>query len=235
MDKMVFNHDKFNTWKTCKRRFYYKYIKELIMPEPETVYELGKEVHALAYYHLKGFDISRFINNLDNETLKHWESLTKHPVLKNKLIEAEWGFNSRIGDTKYWFIGRIDAIFYNENLKKYIIADWKTGQNIPRDPENSFQAMTYLYSLNKAHKDLGLNICSKDLIFQYIKTPDDINVTPIIYSEEKEKAFENIFIKYITEIENEKEYKSPEECPAPKFCQYSCLCFNCNSKESLKS
>lgn len=221
MDKNTFNHDKFNTWEKCRKRYYFKYIKELRWVETENNYRLGKNVHALIDYYLRGLNIDHIVKNLDAETKKHWEALKNHPLIKNELIITEWAFNSRIGKTHYWLNGRIDAVFYSKN--NYIIADWKTGQNIPENPESSFQSMLYLYSFFNARQDLKLDLSWNDLMFMYVKTPDNENIEPIYYSEEKEQEYEKIFLQKISEIESETDFQRTVPCPV-KNCQYKKLC-----------
>jgi hypothetical protein len=223
MDKNTFNHDKFNTWEKCKRRYYLKYIKELKWPESEDNYRLGKSIHALIDYHLRGLKIDHLLKNADEDVKEHWEFMQNLPIMSNDLIITEWAFNSRIGNTKYWINGRIDAVFYDKAQNKYIIADWKTGQSIPKDPENSFQSILYLYGFFKGHKDLKLNLSHKDVAFQYIKTLDVNIPAPVLYSPEKEKEYEQIFLSKINQMENEQHFEKKEPCPL-KNCQYAAIC-----------
>ena len=224
MEKNTFNHDKFNTWEKCRKRYYFKYIKELRWPELEDNYRLGQSVHALADYYLRGLKVDHLLKNADKDIKTHWEALKNHPILENQVLVTEWAFNSRIGNSHYWLNGRIDAIFYDKKENQYIIADWKTGQNIPHDPDKSLQSMIYLYSFFNARKDLKLDITHKDIIFQYIKTPDLDDHAPIVYSQEKEREYEDVFLKTIKEIETEKAFISAKPCPLKKHCPYIKLC-----------
>lgn len=224
MDKNTYNHDKFNTWQVCKRRYYFKYVKELNWPELNDSYKLGQSVHALIDYYLRGLKIDHILKNTAEETQKHYLSILNSPISKNEVIATEWAFNSRIGNSEYWLNGRIDAIFYNKQEKKYIIADWKTGQNVPKDPESSFQSRIYLYALYNGHKDLELSLKQDDIAFQYIKTPDMNNPESIIYSAEKEKLYENDFLKIIKDINNEKTFEKNQPCPMLKYCPYKIYC-----------
>lgn len=223
MDKNVFISDSFNTWKTCKKRYYFKYINGLNWAEGENNFKLGKSVHALINYYLRGFNIDKLLLNADEDIKNSWDVIENHPILKNKVIATEWTFNSKIKNTKSWLNGRIDAIFYDSDDKKYIIADWKTGQNIPKDPDNSFQCMIYLYSFYNAQKDLRLEFAHDELVFQYVKISDKVEIYSIPYSQEKEKIFGRIFEDLVNEIESEKIFNNSNPC-ALKNCQYKILC-----------
>lgn len=219
--------DQFETWQKCRKQYYYKYVKKLNFPVAEENFELGKTVHTLVFYKLKGFDTSNFETNLDKDIFKHWDALKKHPIFELEPIVYEWGFNSRVKDSNYWLNGRIDAVFYDKSIKKYIIVDWKTGQNIPKNAEKSFQCKIYLNAFFNARKDLNLDIKHSDVIFQFIKTPDFEEIEPIEYSQEKNDEYENEFKLILDEI-NSTDYfpkcseKISKNC---KYCNYKSLCF----------
>ncbi|OGI00033.1 MAG: hypothetical protein A2104_03730 [Candidatus Melainabacteria bacterium GWF2_32_7] len=224
MDKNTFNHDKFNTWEKCKKRYYFKYIKELKWPELGDNYKLGQSIHALIDYYLRGLKVDHLLKTADSEIKTHWESIQNHSIIKNDVIVTEWAFNSRIGDSKYWLNGRIDAVFYNKEQAKYIIADWKTGQNIPKNPESDFQSMLYLYAFYRGHKDLKLKLKQEDIVFQYIKTPNMDNPSSISFSTKKD--YEEIFLEKINEIESTKVFYKTDPCPLKTHCQYKKLCLS---------
>ncbi|MFH0702395.1 MAG: PD-(D/E)XK nuclease family protein [bacterium] len=225
MEKNVFISDQFNIWEKCKKRYYFKYIKELNLPEPEADYKYGKSVHALINYYLRGFKTDHLLKNADEKIKNTWDIIKNHPILANKVIATEWTFNSKINNTKYWLNGRIDAVFYDEEQNKYIIADWKTGENIPKNPEYSYQCMIYLYSFFNSYKDLKLNcdLNQDNLIFQYVKISDYVEVFSIPFSEQKEKEYEEILINNIYNMENSSVFPETNPCSV-KNCQYKCLC-----------
>ena len=144
-------------------------------------------------------------------------------MLKNKIITTEWTFNSRIKNSNYWLNGRIDAVFYDESQNKCILVDWKTGQNIPENLEYNYQCIIYLYSFFNGHKDFDLDLNQNDMIFQFVKVSDNIEIISIPYSIEKEEEYERIFLKKISEIELEKEFNKINPCKS-NFCQYKRLC-----------
>jgi hypothetical protein len=133
MKDKTFNHDHFNTWKICKRRYYYKYIKKLNWPDFNTDYDLGRKIHALIDYKLRKLEIRHLLENADNEIINCWEKIKDHQIFTQKAVKTEWGFNTRINNSDNWLLGRIDAIFFDPETRQYIIADWKTGKYIPKD------------------------------------------------------------------------------------------------------
>lgn len=221
MNKNSFNHDKFNTWENCRKKYYFKYLKELKWPDFSNDYKLGTSVHALINYYLKGHKIDHLLENAEDDIKQVWNVIKNHPILKNKVIATEWGFNTRVGSTNYWLNGRIDAILFDSETNKYIIADWKTGI-VPKNFDKNFQHKLYLYSFFKGQKDLGLNIRQKDLIFQYVKISDRVDIFSIPYSQEKEKEYEEILAENISNMENCTDYFKTGSCP--KECQYKYLC-----------
>ena len=147
----TFVSDQFECWQKCQKLYYYKYVKELNWPDTEQDYRLGISVHALINYYLKGFNVDNLLIHADNDVIDCWNNIKSNSLFDNKVLLTEWSFNSRIKNSNYWLNGRIDAVFYNEKEKKYIIADWKTGE-LPKHPEKKFQHKIYLYSFFNAQK-----------------------------------------------------------------------------------
>ena len=224
MKNTLLNHDCFNTWETCRKRFYYKYIKELKFPEFNRDYELGTSVHALIDYHLRGLKTDHLLETADEDISGRWQAIKIHPVMDKKVIKTEWSFNTPVKDTGYRLIGRIDAIFFDEETGKYIIADWKTGKFIPKKILTNFQHKIYLYSLYQSRKDLGLDFNPENLSFQYFKIlPDSVEITEINFSEETMLEYEENFVNIIKKIESTADFPVPTNCPL-KTCQFKALC-----------
>jgi len=224
MNKNIFNHDKFNTWQNCPKKFYLKYIKQIRLPEFNMDYRLGKSVHALLDYKLRGFKIDNLLKDADEDILNCWNIIKNDSILSKKLLKTEWGFNSCIKNTPYWLIGRIDAIFFDKEKNKYIIADWKTGKFIPKKIHSNFQHKVYLYAFYQAQKDLSLSFKPEDLCFQYFKILEgSVEITEIEFSSEKLLEYENSFLKIIKEIENTKDISIFKQCNQ-KNCEYKNLC-----------
>jgi hypothetical protein len=225
MHKYTYSRDQLEVWQECRRKYYLKYKKNLRLPDKQSNFELGKNLHSLVNYYLKSHDVSVFEKNMDAETANHWIAVKNHPIIKTKLICTEWSFNAKIGDSKYWLNGRIDAVFYDEKKSKYTITDWKTGQHIQDETEESFQTKTYLYSFFRVQQDLKISLAQEQLEFLYIKTPECKEIK-IDYSAQKEKIYEKHFLDIIKNIEsfdfNQKiPFDKKEKC---QKCQFKVFC-----------
>lgn len=224
MNSSLFNHDRFNVWMSCRKKYYYKYIKELKYPEFHHDYVFGKSIHALIDYHLRGLKTEHLLQNADEEILQVWNRIKNHPIMDKKVIKTEWGVNTAVKGTPYWLIGRIDAVFYDEEKNKFIIADWKTGKFIPKKIHSNFQHKVYLYAFFQSRKDLGLDFKPENLSFQYFSLhPDSVEITEIGFSQEKLLEYEEDFARIINKIESSADFEIPEDCP-DKYCQYKGLC-----------
>lgn len=223
-----FNHDMFNTWKKCKAKYYYKYIKKVNWPEFGSDFKTGKEIHALADYSLRGQNIEHLLENASEEVKLLWENFNNLDILNIKLIVTEWPFNAKVPNSQYWLNGRIDAIFYDEITSKYIIADWKSSENLDKAINQSYQHLIYMYSLCNSCNDLGLEIAPENLVFQYIQLSNNHNIEIFEYSLEQYKNNEKEFLKIIKEIENYSEIiatgsQSKDACN-DRYCGYMQLC-----------
>ncbi len=218
----IFNNSMFETWTTCEKKFFLKYIKSIKIPQDDTFFELGKKVHAMINYKLQGFDMLLMEKASDDITLTHYNSILKHELLKQKVLLTEWGFLCNIADTQNLLAGRIDAVFFDEKENIYTIADWKTGMSIPKSPIESPQALIYMYSLYKAQNDLNLIIKPEQIRFIFIQTPS-LNESEIWFSEELKNKIENDFLLMIKNMKKTtfKETEKHEQC---KLCEYNFVC-----------
>ena len=220
----IYTNSMFKDWKLCRRKYYYKYLKKIMLPQKDENFELGKKVHALVSYKLNGFDTSIIEKSADEEVLEHYYSILKHPILKQQPFLVEWGFVANIEDSQDILSGRIDAVFYNPETKKYTIVDWKTGMKIPNIPLMETQAQIYLYAFYKARKDLGIEIKPEDVSFLFIKTPD-LKESGIEFSSALYDRFEQDFTAIVKEINSYQYFEDAfEEKASCKFCEYKFIC-----------
>ena len=114
----------------CKKKFEYKYVKGISIPVDTSKMQQGKNIHALANYYLKNYNIDKLEKALtpDEETL--WNALKNIKQFQYEYLESEYNLTSKID--KFWISGRLDALV--KNNKDYYILDYKTGQ-IPQNPE----------------------------------------------------------------------------------------------------
>ena len=219
----IYQSNHFEVWQRCQQQYWFKYIKKLSFFDSKEKYNLGRNIHSLIFYKIKGFDISKIEQSLDEKTLYHWNYIKKHPIFENPNILAEWGFNVPL-EKKYWLIGRIDAIFHDKNRNKYIIADWKTAQQLPKSPDTNFQALMYMYCFYKARYDLNLEFLPEDIEFQFISTNEKEGSETINSSSQLLNNAEILFIKTIEEINtltNFEKNKGQEciNCPYQSICK----------------
>lgn len=209
-------HNNFKTYDSCKRKYYYEYIKKLHWPSEESNYELGLSVHKLADYQAKGLETKRFLTNANKDIKEIWEYLQESEIITFPVIESEWAFNVRLGKTPYWLQGRIDRLAQHKN--KYLIIDFKTGQNLPYDKNVDWQAITYLYCVSLAKK-----IKPEDLEFWYYKVAEDPEYREIKYSASLHKEYEDKMLETITQIQSNKAWAPNNNC-IDKYCKYTELC-----------
>lgn len=226
MKDKIFTADQFNTWKRCPAQYYLKYIRALKYPDVLSDYEVGKSLHALLNYHLRGYDVDFFLKNASIDILSRWNLIKNHNILNNAIYKSEWPFLTRVGNSPYWVKGRIDAVFFDPENNKYIIADWKTGENIPKKPLDSFQHIIYLYSFYKLAKSLNVQITQDDVSFCYVKITDEVLLSEFKYSSADEIMFEkmlNSSIKGMISFTKDDFEEGKYNCSLRK-CLYKNIC-----------
>lgn len=218
----TFNNSMFETWITCEKKFFLKYIKGIKIPQNDTIFELGKKVHAMINYKLQGYDMALMEKACDETTLTHYKSVLNHKLMKKKPFLTEWGFLVNIADTQNLLAGRIDAIFFDEKENVYTIADWKTGMNIPKNAIESPQALIYMYSFYKAQTDLKIKISPEQIRFMFIQTPS-LKESEVWFSTELKEKIEKDFLSMIKSMKktNFNEIDNPKLC---KNCDYNFVC-----------
>ena len=139
-----------------KNEFINKYVYSLSIFKKDNRTLLGQKFHSLICAHIKGFDVSKMLLDLDKNELIYWKNLSeKLKDIKNNFIKTEYSFlikeNSNSSTTPYFYLtGRFDAIYKDEN--GFIIYDWKTS-SLPKNPAQDLQSVVYLYALSKIFKN----------------------------------------------------------------------------------
>lgn len=215
----VFTSDHFETYKRCPKAYEYKYIKKIRFALQKDTYKLGRNIHSLIYYKLRGLPLKKIEDSLDENTRKHWENICDNPLLDKKLVCAEWGFDILLKDD-FWLNGRVDAIF--EDNGQYIIADWKTGQNLPYAPEEKFQAMVYMYAFYKAQNDLGISFKPNQLKFIFVSTDKKNVQKEITCTDELIDEIEKLLAGMTSEIASQEDFApNTKNC---NFCEFQQIC-----------
>lgn len=196
----------------CKKKFEYKYVKGISIPVDTSKMQQGKNIHALANYYLKNYNIDKLEKALtpDEETL--WNALKNIKQFQYEYLESEYNLTSKID--KFWISGRLDALV--KNNKDYYILDYKTGQ-IPQNPEYDYQTIIYLLMVNKLIKNYS------SLNFIYIDLKNQ-KTTEIKFTDKLKKVYEEKLLKILKDIEKSLKlniFSQQKEC---KYCEYYKLC-----------
>ena len=196
------------TFKECPKKFEYKYIKKIIMPQKASNFERGKKIHALANYYLQGIDITKLETSLLPEEAAIWQKLKNNEFFNKQYVKSEYTLSAKIKN--YWIGGRLDALMQDENC--YYILDYKTGA-IPPNPEFDFQTMIYLYCASKI-----LNTtCLK---FVYIDLKNNENKI-IEFSKDRMTEYEKTLSDMLDKM-NTTDF--PQNTDGCRFCEYNKLC-----------
>ncbi len=199
------------TYTQCKKKYFLRYVRNIIMPQSTTPFEHGKNIHAIAGYYLSGIDISRFEPALNARESTLWERLKSNEYFNFTPVKTEFTLNVKLGD--YWFGGRLDAIVKKD--EEFYILDYKTGST-PEEPKYDYQTMVYVTALNKYLKT------DTNISFVYIDLKNNCNITIKITPElitDYETRLINIAKQIATLSEN-----SLHNCKNNK-CEYSKICF----------
>lgn len=205
-----FSPNMLKTFKECPKKYYFRYVQKISVPQKSAPFEKGKKIHALANYYLRGDDISKLEKTLNKDELAVWESLKSNEYFQKTYINSEYNLSCKIND--YWVGGRLDALVKDDD--RYYILDYKTG-SIPQNPEFDFQTIIYLLAADKFLKD------SKELSFVYIDLKNNTNYKIDLTGELREKYTGQItaICKQITTAHDF--CKNPKCC---KFCEYNKFC-----------
>ena len=205
-----FSPNMLKTFETCPKKYYFKYIEKISVPQKSNLFEKGKKVHALANYYLRGDDISKMEKALNSEELKLWEILKQNEFFNKTYVNSEYNLSCKVGN--YWIGGRLDALMKDE--KNYYILDYKTG-SIPKNPEYDYQTITYLLCASKMY---GNNIK-----FIYIDLQNNQN-SIIDFNSAKAKEYERRITDICDKITNAQFPEEIEHSKICNFCEYKKIC-----------
>ncbi len=210
----VFSPNILKTFEECQKKYEFRYIQKLNVPQLAGIYEKGKKIHALAHYYLRGDNIEKFIPTLTEEEKHIWNLLLNNKYFQMKYVNSEYNLTSRLGE--FWIGGRLDAFMKDNN--DYYILDYKTGA-IPKNPQEDFQTMIYLICANEIlKKGWGNNF---NLSFVYIDLKNNQNHL-ITFDSDKNEHYKEILSLTCTKITTTKSYsKNLSRC---KFCEYNKFC-----------
>lgn len=205
----IYTPQMLNSFIRCPKEYYYRFVENIVTPQLESNFIVGKNIHAIAAYYLKGEDISKYqLNPLEQ---KMWNNILSCQYFKMKAERVETSITAKIGD--YWIGGRLDALVKDENDNYYIL-DYKTGQ-IPEDYNDNFQTIIYLLCCNKLLKSYN------SLNFVYISAKTGEYKSLKLTKELNEKFTLKIISVCDTINKNKNEVQKSHKCG---LCQYSKVC-----------
>lgn len=205
-----FSPNMLKTFETCPKKYYFKYIEKISVPQKSNLFEKGKKVHALANYYLRGDDISKMEKALNSEELKLWGILKQNEFFNKTYVNSEYNISCKINN--YWIGGRLDALMKDE--KNYYILDYKTG-SIPKNPEYDYQTITYLLCASKMYEN--------NIKFIYIDLKNNQN-SIIDFNSAKAKEYERRITDICDKITNAQFPEEIEHTKICNFCEYKKIC-----------
>ena len=206
----LFSPNMLRTFESCPKKFELKYVKNISMPIDDSIFETGKNIHALASYYLKRENITNLEKELTEQEKVLWNYLKETEYLKYEPVNTEYNLTVKIGD--FFFGGRLDAIVKNNDY--YYILDYKTGK-IPKNATYDFQTMIYMLCVQRFFKTYNLS-------FIYMNLKHQVN-TEIGFSPELALEYETK-LKTIAESIQKQDYSaSRNECDT---CEYRIICYD---------
>ncbi len=207
-----FSPNMLKTFDACPKKYYFKYIRKISVPQKASFFEKGKKVHALAHYYLNGNDISKTEKALTEDEKIIWERLKNNIFFQKEYVNSEYNLFYKIDN--YLISGRLDALMKENN--DYFILDYKTG-SVPINPENDYQTMVYMICTDKILKNYN------SLKFIYIDLKNNKNYE-INFDDNLKTNYQNSLNLICRKIKNfrfEAEFKHTDKCA---FCEYNKIC-----------
>ena len=175
-DIKIYSPAMLKTYEQCKKKFFLRYVRNIMMPQSSIMFDKGKNIHAIAGYFLSGVDVKIFEEALNEEEKVLWQRLKNNSFFQKEPFKAEFPLNFKIDE--YWFGGRIDGIVRSE--QEYFILDYKTGA-APKDLKYDYQTMVYSVALDKYLKEYD----SLSFVYIELKTNENkvVNVSKELLNE----------------------------------------------------
>ena len=116
----LFSPNMLKTFEACPKKFHLKYVKKISMPTNDEMFELGKNIHALASYYLKKENIDKMELSLSEREKPIWEYLKSIPYFGYEVIDTEYNLSFKLNNS--FFGGRLDGLVKNnDRLTSWII------------------------------------------------------------------------------------------------------------------
>lgn len=196
------------TYELCPKKFYFKYVKNISMPVDDEIFELGKNIHAIASYYLKKENLFKMEHSLNEREKAIWEYLKEIKYFSYETVNTEYNLSVKLGE--YFFGGRLDALVKKDD--KYYVLDYKTG-SAPKNAKYDYQTMIYLLAVSSFFKTTNVTFVYLDL---KNKTEVCIELDKNLIEEYKCKL-----IKIVDDMNKSEFKKLSKECN----CEYNIICY----------
>ena len=203
-----FSPNMLKTYEQCPKKFYYKYIKNITMPTNDEVFELGKNIHALASYYLRKENLHKMEQALSEREKQIWEYLKNVKYFGYETVNTEYNLSVKIGT--HFFGGRLDALVKDKD--NYFILDYKTGA-APKNAQYDFQTIIYLLAVRAF-----FNTDNVSFIYLDLKNKTEISIDLTL---ELIEIYEQKLKKIAENIKNEDFTSKQENCK----CEYNIICY----------
>lgn len=199
------------TFELCPKKFYFRYIKNISMPTNDEIFELGKNIHALASYYLRKENLHKMELALTEKEKAIWEYLRAVKYFEYTALNTEYNLSVKIGD--YFFGGRLDALVKDND--HYYILDYKTG-TAPKNAKYDFQTIIYLLAV-KAF----FNTDNVSFVYLDLKNKEEmvIKLTQELITEYESRLLQTV--KKISSEDFTNFIKKAENCK----CEYDIICY----------
>lgn len=209
---MIISPAMLKIFEECPKKYKFMYVDKISLPQNKYFFEKGKKIHAIASYYIKGFDVSKLENALNETERKIWNYLKSTEYFKYEFLKSEYQLNMKI--TEYWIGGRLDALVKDEN--NYYILDYKTGE-IPKNPELDYQTMIYLLCADKKIK----NYDSLSFVYLDLKNNSEYKIQ---FTDELKAMYQEKLLKTLKQLRLTTNYKQKMLQDNKCNCDYCKIC-----------
>lgn len=209
---MIISPAMLKIFEECPQKYKFMYVDKISLPQNKYFFEKGKKIHAIASYYIKGFDVLKLENALNETERKIWNYLKSTEYFKYEFLKSEYQLNMKI--TEYWIGGRLDALVKDEN--NYYILDYKTGE-IPKNPEFDYQTMIYLLCADKKIK----NYDSLSFVYLDLKNNSEYKIQ---FADELKAMYQEKLLKILKQLDLTTNYKQKMLQDNKCNCDYCKIC-----------
>ena len=156
--QQILSPNMLKTFEHCPKKYYFRYVQNVAMPVDNSIFELGKNIHAMASYYLSKQNIYKMENSLTERETLIWNYLKSTEYFSYELIKTEYNLTFKLGD--FFFGGRLDALV--KSNETYYILDYKTG-SVPIDVKYDYQTIVYLLAVSIYFKTNNVKFVYIDL------------------------------------------------------------------------